>query len=88
MERIRLSAGVVQAVDDYAFKRGKHVAAKNRLYVSWRNSVGVECRVIGPESRCFCGHKYREHASENFEDKNVHCNVEKCRCRLFEYVPT
>ena len=31
---------------------------KNRLYVSWTNSTGMDCILIGPETPCFCQHRY------------------------------
>ena len=30
---------------------------KNRLYVSWASPCGIECKMIGPETLCFCKHR-------------------------------
>ena len=36
----------------------KHIdKTKNRLYVSWRNSKGADCKMVGPETKCFCNHR-------------------------------
>lgn len=31
---------------------------KNRLFISWTNPDGLDCKLIGPETPCFCGHRY------------------------------
>ena len=31
---------------------------KNRLYVSWTEPGGLDCKLIGPETLCFCRHRY------------------------------
>ena len=59
---------------------------KNRVYVTWINSQGLECRAIGPSSKCFCGHKFRDHDGCN-KQKKVHCKMAKCKCKQFEYIP-
>ena len=45
---------------------------KNRIYVSWRNKKNIECKMIGPETKCFCNHRFKEHDNQNIK---VHCNV-------------
>lgn len=30
---------------------------KNRLFVSWVNTTGMDCVMIGPETKCFCQHR-------------------------------
>ncbi len=69
------------------FKASVKESRKNRLYVSWRNTKGVDCRMIGPASKCFCGHRYKEHAVDNVKDRKVFCRSSKCRCPLFSYIP-
>lgn len=62
-------------------------AAKNRLYVTWRNTrTGLDCYTVGPDSRCFCGHSYKAHAWYNTETRRVHCRCAGCACEGFEYV--
>lgn len=70
------------------FKR--NIAAKrvNRLFVYWRNQQGTDCKTVGPYSTCFCGHRYRQHQTDdNVTTKKVPCKTPKCRCRQFSYVP-
>lgn len=61
-------------------------AARNRLYVTWRNGDGLDCYTVGPDTRCFCGHSYKAHAWYNTESKKVHCRCKGCACEGFEYV--
>lgn len=62
-------------------------AKQNELHVYFRNSDGIDCRVVGPQSQCFCSHKYRDHNWFDTETKIVHCRVPGCRCNLFEHIP-
>jgi hypothetical protein len=32
---------------------------KNRLYLCWRNEKQIECKMIGPETKCFCNHRFK-----------------------------
>ena len=57
---------------------------RNRLYVSWRVDETVDCELIGPESQCFCQHRYRQHNTDN-PAKNTSCR--HCRCAGYEYIP-
>lgn len=61
-------------------------AAKNRLFVFWRNPDGLDCYTVGPDSRCFCGHSYKSHAWYETETKEVHCRVPGCECAQFTYL--
>ena len=62
------------------------VAAKDRLFATWRNIHEMDCVNIGPMTRCFCGHSYRAHAFYRNKSKRVHCRVPGCKCALFHYV--
>jgi len=62
-------------------------ARKNHLYVNWQNIKGNDCKAIGPESMCFCGHRYKAHNFDNVKTKKVNCKDKKCKCPLFNYVP-
>lgn len=31
---------------------------KNRLYVSFGVPGGIDCKLVGPETQCFCTHRY------------------------------
>ena len=34
---------------------------KNRLFVSWTSPNGWDCKLIGPETLCFCQHRLVKH---------------------------
>ena len=67
------------------YKKNVSEKRKNRLYTFWLNSTNFECKSIGPESMCFCNHRYKYHDFDSVYDKKVKCK--KCQCKLFSYVP-
>lgn len=70
------------------YKAQVRESRKNRLYVNWRNTTnGQDCRVIGPASQCFCGHRYKQHNFDNVKTKKVHCQAPGCKCKCFMYIP-
>lgn len=68
-----------------AYKKNVAEKRKNRLYVFWVNSKNFECKTVGPETMCFCNHRYKYHDFDSVKDKKVKCK--KCACKLFEHVP-
>lgn len=70
-----------------AYKAKVREARMNHLYVYWVNAKGFECKAIGPESMCFCGHRYKKHNFDNVKSKKVSCKEKKCKCTMFEYIP-
>eukprot|EP01083_Nonionella_stella_P069515 185338_1 len=80
--------GVLLSEKEYEkFKQKAIVARKNRIYVSWCSlKTGMECRAVGPVSKCFCTHRYRDHETDN-KEKRMFCRIKRCPCRLFDYVP-
>ncbi|TWW65746.1 protein FAM221A isoform X1 [Takifugu flavidus] len=66
--------------------------AKNRLYVSFGVPGGIDCKLIGPETQCFCTHRYKQHKVD-FEEipcerpLSLPCRVRGCRCSAYLYVP-
>ncbi|KAJ8371523.1 hypothetical protein AAFF_G00307600 [Aldrovandia affinis] len=40
---------------------------RNRLYVSCGVPGGIDCKLIGPETLCFCSHRYKQHKTD-FEE--------------------
>lgn len=36
---------------------------KNRLFVSWTAPSGMDCKMIGPETMCFCNHRLKVNKS-------------------------
>ncbi|XP_006880361.1 PREDICTED: protein FAM221A isoform X1 [Elephantulus edwardii] len=65
---------------------------QNRLYVSWRSPTGMDCKLVGPETLCFCTHRYKQHKTD-FETMpqqrpiSLPCRVTGCPCRAYLYVP-
>ncbi|XP_046846280.1 protein FAM221A-like [Xenia sp. Carnegie-2017] len=65
---------------------------KNRLYVSWTEPGGLDCKLIGPETLCFCRHRYKQHKTD-LDDIPIDrpillpCRVPGCRCSSYHYVP-
>ncbi|CAH8293266.1 unnamed protein product [Schistosoma turkestanicum] len=41
---------------------------RNRIFVSWTNPNGVDCILPGPQSECFCQHRYET-------SKWIECNL-------------
>lgn len=81
-----------------AYKADLKKNAKNRVYTSWRNTkgicivsdltiLGIDCKMIGPATKCICDHRYKDHNYTNAPDKKVHCKVKGCPCTLFYYIP-
>ncbi|XP_074051588.1 protein FAM221A isoform X2 [Macrotis lagotis] len=65
---------------------------RNRLYVSWRSPVGMDCKLVGPETPCFCIHRYKQHQTdlENIPQERpiaLPCKVTHCPCSSFYYTP-
>ncbi|XP_068944829.1 protein FAM221A [Petaurus breviceps papuanus] len=68
------------------------VRLRNRLFVSWRSPMGMDCKLVGPETQCFCTHRYKQHKTD-FEvipperPISLPCKVNQCPCSSFYYVP-
>jgi len=65
---------------------------ENRLFTSWSNSAGMDCKLIGPETPCFCQHRYKQHRTDFAvipSDRPIllPCQVKSCRCTSYHYVP-
>ena len=66
--------------------------ARNRLYVSYGVPGGMDCKLVGPETECFCAHRYKEHRTD-FQAVPAQrplalpCRVAGCRCAAYEYLP-
>ncbi|XP_028396633.1 protein FAM221A-like isoform X1 [Dendronephthya gigantea] len=65
---------------------------KNRLFVSWTEPGGMDCKQVGPETLCFCKHRYKQHKTDFDEIPStrpirVPCRVSGCRCSSYHYVP-
>ncbi|XP_047461347.1 protein FAM221A [Mugil cephalus] len=65
---------------------------KNRLYVSFGVPGEIDCKVVGPETQCFCTHRYKQHKTEwevvpTERPLALPCQVGGCRCSAYQYVP-
>ncbi len=62
---------------------------KTRPYVHWRNENQKDCKTIGPSTKCFCNHRYKQHNYLNLKenDTQIKCLEKKCNCKQFFYVP-
>ena len=53
---------------------------KNRLYVSWQNQNRLDCKLIGPETKCLCQCRYKNHQSD-VADPNAP-GARKLKCKV------
>lgn len=65
---------------------------KNRIFTSWTSSTGMDCKMIGPETNCFCQHRYRQHKTDFEEIPSerpilMPCRERGCPCVSYHYVP-
>uniref|UniRef100_A0A672GFI7 Protein FAM221A n=1 Tax=Salarias fasciatus TaxID=181472 RepID=A0A672GFI7_SALFA len=65
---------------------------KNRLYTSFGVPGSIDCKLIGPETQCFCAHRYKEHKTEwemipTERPIALPCQVRRCFCTAYQYVP-
>ncbi|XP_007901377.1 protein FAM221A isoform X2 [Callorhinchus milii] len=65
---------------------------KNRLFVAWASPNGIDCKLVGPETLCFCNHRYKQHKTDFKEIPRerpilLPCKVHGCRCISYNYVP-
>lgn len=70
------------------------IRLKNRIYTSWvSNENGIECKMVGPETKCFCQHRYKQHNTD-FEvipttrPIKLPCKVRGCSCKCYLYLPS
>ena len=61
---------------------------KNRLFVSWTNPEGMDCIQVGPETECFCRHRYKQHRTDlevvpEARPIPLPCKVKGCQCGAF-----
>ncbi|XP_012496123.1 PREDICTED: protein FAM221A [Propithecus coquereli] len=52
---------------------------QNRLFVSWRSPTGMDCKLVGPETLCFCTHRLLELIIESIMLSNSYLAIgSKC----------
>lgn len=65
---------------------------KNRLFTSYSAPTGMDCKMIGPETPCFCTHRYKQHKTD-FEvipterPIKLPCRQQGCKCKSYHYAP-
>jgi len=86
--------GVLFTPEQYEAYKKKVIPQRmeNRLFVSWVSPSGIECKMIGPETMCFCRHRYRQHKTDlekipETRPIKVACSIKGCGCKSYEYVP-
>ncbi|XP_041366473.1 protein FAM221A-like [Gigantopelta aegis] len=77
--------------EDYK-KKVLPMRIKNRLFTSWSGPSGIDCKQIGPETLCFCKHRYKQHKTDFHvipEERPIRlpCRAKGCRCSTYLYVP-
>lgn len=81
-------AALPQREFDALKRKAAQVLKTGRLFVSWRNlSTGMDCVMVGPHARCFCGHSYKAHAWWENKTKRPGCRCPGCSCSSFSYIP-
>ena len=68
---------------------------ENRIYCYWVNPDGLECKSIGPETKCLCGCLFKDHRVDQKNanqkvDQKLKVDCKKCKngnCSNFFYVP-
>jgi len=69
------------------FKADQEKFKSFKVYTSWRNNTGKDCKSIGPATKCFCDHRYKDHNYLNPKDKKIQCQAKGCKCANFDYIP-
>ncbi|KAL5961536.1 hypothetical protein TSMEX_010744 [Taenia solium] len=71
-------------------KRVFPMRLNNRIYMSWVNPKGVDCFLIGPETQCFCMHRYRQHQTDFATippERPIPQPCSKCKCKSYHMMP-
>eukprot|EP00039_Didymoeca_costata_P013553 m.208338 g.208338 ORF g.208338 m.208338 type:complete len:257 (+) comp15808_c0_seq2:3011-3781(+) len=83
--------------EEYEAYKKTHAGSERaaaRLFVTWcPRDLSAECKAIGPETPCFCGHRYKAHKTEfkleelSSEIPKLPCRERGCGCDAFTFVP-
>ncbi|KAH3691411.1 protein FAM221A-like [Dreissena polymorpha] len=86
--------GVMFTPDQYEAYKKKVLPMRleNRIFTAWSSPTGMDCKLIGPETQCFCQHKYVQHKTdfEKIPSERpilVPCKIKGCGCKSYHYVP-
>lgn len=55
-----------------------------RLFTSWYNTKGLQCKIVGPSTKCFCDHLFKYHTTTG---NKLKCSQAGCKCADFAYIP-
>jgi hypothetical protein len=55
--------------------------------LSWVNPKGLECKVVGPSTKCFCDHYFKNHDFLEAKGEKVKCKQAGCACTNYSYIP-
>ena len=81
--------GVLLTDEEYAaFRQSALERSERRLYVTWRNASGLDCKCVGPATLCECGHRYKEHTRLDGHGQELRCRAAGCLCASFQYLPS
>ena len=67
------------------YKKNYAQIAENRTYSTWYNPNDLACKNIGPSSKCFCDHTYKNH--DFIQGGKVKCKTLGCKCPDYYYIP-
>ncbi|KAJ4460125.1 hypothetical protein PAPYR_3856 [Paratrimastix pyriformis] len=61
----------------------------DQIHVAWRvDGAATDCKFVGPSSKCFCGHRMRDHhKSVGASSISCPCTYQGCKCKQFAYIP-
>ncbi|VDK32314.1 unnamed protein product [Taenia asiatica] len=96
---ISVSADEAEAIDAYilyrrivgdddnghTFTPAQYEAYKKRVF-----PMGVDCFLIGPETQCFCTHRYRQHQTDFATippERPIPQPCSKCKCKSYHMMP-
>ena len=86
--------GKVMSPKEYEAYKAKMLPQReaNRLFTSWTNPDGMDCILVGPQTMCFCLHRYISHRTDYqtlpaTRPIPTPCREKGCKCAAFEYLP-
>ena len=70
--------GILFTPEQYEAYKKKIIPQRmeNRLFVSWLSPSGIECKMVGPETMCFCRHRLVNQVLQGLIDYQIVGNKE------------
>ncbi len=69
------------------YKKDFPKLAANRLYANVYNPKGLVCKAVGPSTKCFCDHLFKDHDWLAQEGDKIPCKSKGCPCANYYYIP-